>query len=164
MANITASMVADLRAKTGAGMMDCKKALTEAGGDMEKAIEAVIDRRSGVSPQEKIYVQRLRKERDVAALFLLALTLAKSRGRLTAGDESQHLKNLRHLPAALASVLGGIDHVVDLEVGGHAYALAQFVHARDHLVEELAPRVRVLDCLELLLEAELDGTLDGLGA
>ena len=37
MANITATMVKDLRDKTGAGMMDCKKALNETGGDMEAA-------------------------------------------------------------------------------------------------------------------------------
>ena len=35
---ITAQMVKELRQKTGAGMMDCKKALTETGGDYEKAI------------------------------------------------------------------------------------------------------------------------------
>ena len=39
MAEITAAMVRDLREKTGAGMMDCKKALVEAGGDMEAAID-----------------------------------------------------------------------------------------------------------------------------
>ena len=38
MATITASMVKDLRESTGAGMMDCKKALTETDGDMEKAV------------------------------------------------------------------------------------------------------------------------------
>ncbi|MBQ6660917.1 MAG: elongation factor Ts [Lachnospiraceae bacterium] len=38
MATITASMVKDLRETTGAGMMDCKKALTETDGDMEKAV------------------------------------------------------------------------------------------------------------------------------
>ncbi|MBC8845458.1 elongation factor Ts, partial [Escherichia coli] len=37
MANITAQMVKELREKTGAGMMDCKKALVETEGDMEKA-------------------------------------------------------------------------------------------------------------------------------
>ena len=37
MANITASMVKDLREKTGVGMMDCKTALTETNGDMEAA-------------------------------------------------------------------------------------------------------------------------------
>lgn len=36
---ITAEMVKDLRERTGAGMMDCKKALTETGGDMDKAID-----------------------------------------------------------------------------------------------------------------------------
>jgi len=35
---ITAQQVKDLREKTGAGMMDCKKALTEMSGDVEKAI------------------------------------------------------------------------------------------------------------------------------
>ena len=39
MAAITASMVAELRAKTDAPMMECKKALTEADGNMEKAEE-----------------------------------------------------------------------------------------------------------------------------
>ena len=36
---ITAGMVKELREKTGAGMMDCKTALTETGGDMEAAID-----------------------------------------------------------------------------------------------------------------------------
>src|SRR5436305_7482603 len=38
MAEVTAAMVKGLREKTGAGMMDCKKALLESGGDVEKAI------------------------------------------------------------------------------------------------------------------------------
>ena len=41
MSTITASDVAALRKQTGAGMMDCKKALEEAGGDMEKAVEVL---------------------------------------------------------------------------------------------------------------------------
>ncbi len=39
MADITASMVKDLRDRTGAGMMDCKKALNETNGDMEAAVD-----------------------------------------------------------------------------------------------------------------------------
>lgn len=39
MTNITTEMIKDLREKTGAGMMDCKKALTESNGDFEKAID-----------------------------------------------------------------------------------------------------------------------------
>jgi elongation factor Ts len=38
---ITASLVKELRERTGLGMMDCKKALTETGGDIEKAIESL---------------------------------------------------------------------------------------------------------------------------
>ncbi len=41
---VSATMVKDLREKTGAGMMDCKKVLTETDGDMEKAIELLRER------------------------------------------------------------------------------------------------------------------------
>jgi elongation factor Ts len=51
MAEITATMVKDLRDKTGAGMMDCKKALAEAGGDMEAAIDWL--RKKGLSAAAK---------------------------------------------------------------------------------------------------------------
>ena len=46
MAAITAKMVGDLRAATGLGMMECKKALVEAEGDMEKA-EEILRIKSG---------------------------------------------------------------------------------------------------------------------
>ena len=48
---ITASLVKELREKTGAGMMDCKKALTETDGDMEKAIEYL--REKGITKAAK---------------------------------------------------------------------------------------------------------------
>ena len=51
MANITATMVKDLRDKTGAGMMDCKNALNETGGDMEAAIDWL--RKKGISKAAK---------------------------------------------------------------------------------------------------------------
>jgi elongation factor Ts len=48
---ITAKDVAALRARTGAGMMDCKKALEEASGDLEKAVD--ILRKKGITRAEK---------------------------------------------------------------------------------------------------------------
>ncbi|MGG3913114.1 translation elongation factor Ts [Bacillus sp. es.034] len=48
---ITAQMVKELREKTGAGMMDCKKALTETGGDMDKAIDFL--REKGIAKAAK---------------------------------------------------------------------------------------------------------------
>ena len=49
--DISASMVKDLREKTGAGMMDCKKALVECNGDMDKAIDYL--REKGISKAAK---------------------------------------------------------------------------------------------------------------
>ena len=51
MSNITAKLVKELRDKTGAGMMDCKKALKESEGDLEKAIEWL--RKKGIASAEK---------------------------------------------------------------------------------------------------------------
>jgi len=51
MAEITAALVKDLREKTGAGMMDCKRALTETGGDLESAIDWL--RKKGLSAAAK---------------------------------------------------------------------------------------------------------------
>ncbi len=51
MAEISAKLVKDLRDKTGAGMMDCKKALTETKGDADKAIEWL--RQKGIASAEK---------------------------------------------------------------------------------------------------------------
>lgn len=51
MATITASMVSELRAKTGAGMMDCKKALSEADGNIDEAVD--ILRKKGLSAAAK---------------------------------------------------------------------------------------------------------------
>ncbi len=57
MAEITAALVKELRERTGAGMMDCKKALTEANGDIELAIENM--RKSGA-------IKAAKKARNVA--------------------------------------------------------------------------------------------------
>lgn len=48
---ISASMVKELREKTGAGMMDCKKALTNTDGDMDKAVDGL--RENGLAKAEK---------------------------------------------------------------------------------------------------------------
>ena len=73
MANITAGMVADLRAKTGAGMMDCKKALAETDGDMEQAIDLL--RKKGLAAAQK-------KAGRVAAEGLVAVVVDGSRGAI----------------------------------------------------------------------------------
>jgi elongation factor Ts len=71
MAAITAQMVKDLREKTGAGMMDCKAALTETDGDMEAAIDWL--RAKGLSKAAK-------KADRVAAEGLVGVALGDKTG------------------------------------------------------------------------------------
>ena len=66
MTNVTAAMVKDLREKTGAGMMDCKTALSETGGDTEAAIDWL--RKKGLSKAAK-------KSGRVAAEGLIAVAV-----------------------------------------------------------------------------------------
>ena len=61
MATISAAEVKKLRDATGAGMMDCKKALTEAAGDFDKAVE--ILRVSGQAKAAKRSAEAVRSER-----------------------------------------------------------------------------------------------------
>ena len=70
---ITASMVKELRERTGAGMMDCKKALQESNGDIETAIENM--RKSGVAKAAK-------KAGRVAAEGVIAIEQAAAGGEL----------------------------------------------------------------------------------
>jgi elongation factor Ts len=71
MAEITAKMVKDLRDATGAGMMDCKKALTETNGDMEAAVDWL--RTKGLAAAAK-------KAGRTAAEGLVGVTVAGKRG------------------------------------------------------------------------------------
>ena len=75
MAEITAAMVKELRDATGAGMMDCKAALTEAEGDMERAKEilrekglASVAKRAGRSADQGVIGSYVHFNKTVAAL------------------------------------------------------------------------------------------------
>lgn len=65
---VTAAMVKELRERTGAGMMECKKALVETGGDMESAVEHL--RKSGLAQADK-------KASRVAAEGKIALSISE---------------------------------------------------------------------------------------
>ncbi|ACK50640.1 translation elongation factor Ts [Methylocella silvestris BL2] len=71
MASVTAAMVKDLREKTGAGMMDCKNALNETGGDIEAAIDWL--RKKGLSKAAK-------KSGRIAAEGLVAVAVHETDG------------------------------------------------------------------------------------
>lgn len=71
MAEITAAMVKELRETTGAGMLDCKKALVEAGADMEKAVDWL--RKKGLASAAK-------KSSRIAAEGLVAVAIEGNKG------------------------------------------------------------------------------------
>ncbi|GBR48043.1 translation elongation factor Ts [Neokomagataea thailandica] len=73
MAEITAALVRELREKTGAGMMDCKKALKEAAGDMEAAVDWL--RKKGLS-------QAAKKSGRTAAEGLVGVASEKNRAAM----------------------------------------------------------------------------------
>lgn len=65
MADITATMVRELRDRTGVAMMDCKAALSESGGDMDKAVDSL--RKKGKTKQDKL-ASREAKEGRLAVI------------------------------------------------------------------------------------------------
>src|SRR3954465_5208353 len=71
MSSITAAMVKELREKTGAGMMDCKNALTEVAGDIEAAVDWL--RKKGLSKAAK-------KSGRIAAEGLVAVAVRGNDG------------------------------------------------------------------------------------
>lgn len=73
MAEITAQMVKDLRDKTGAGMMDCKTALKETGGDMEAAVDWL---------RAKGFAKAAKKAGRTAADGLIGLAVSGTKGAL----------------------------------------------------------------------------------
>ena len=103
MATITAAMVKDLREKTGAGMMDCKNALNEVGGDIEAAIDWL--RKKGLAKAAK-------KAGRTAAEGLIAV---ESPGRSAADGRGQFGDRLRRPQRRLPGLRprGGQDRADD---------------------------------------------------
>jgi elongation factor Ts len=109
---ITAQMVKELREKTGAGMMDCKKALTETNGDMEKAIDYL--REKGIAKAAKkadriaaegiTYIEVSGNEAVILEVNSETDFVAKNEGFKTLTKElAAHL--LKHKPATLEEAL-----------------------------------------------------------
>jgi elongation factor Ts len=115
MAEITASLVKELREKTGAGMMDCKKALGEVQGDLEKAIDWL--RTKGLSAAAK-------KAGRVAAEGLVGVAASGTRGAvLEVNAETDFVgRNEQFQKFVSATTRIALDNGGDLEkVAGAAY-------------------------------------------
>jgi AraC-like DNA-binding protein len=90
---ITAAMVKELREKTGAGMMDCKRALTETGGNLEEAVDWL--RKKGLAAAAKKSGRvNLARDFDPRELGLLYYVMASSR---TLGDALKRVARYSHI-------------------------------------------------------------------
>ncbi len=108
MAEITAALVKDLREKTGAGMMDCKNALNETGGDIEAAIDWL--RKKGLSKAAK-------KSGRVAAEGLVGVMVQGNRGVVVeVNSETDFVARNEEFQALVRSIAGvALEKKADVE-------------------------------------------------
>src|SRR4029450_6343043 len=117
MAKITAQMVKELRERTGAGMMDCKAALEESGGDMEQAVDLL--RKKGLAKAAK-------KAGRVAAEGLIGLAVEGTKGVVVeVNSETDFVarndlfQGLVKMIANVALAVGpDVEKIKDAKVGG----------------------------------------------
>ena len=115
MTTISASMVKELRDKTGAGMMDCKAALTETGGDMEAAVDWL--RTKGLAKAAK-------KAGRVAAEGLVGLASDAGKGALVeVNAETDFVARNDQFQDMVSQIAG-----CALEAGGDVEALADMAY------------------------------------
>ncbi len=109
MAEITAALVKDLREKTGAGMMDCKKALTETGGDLEEAVDWL--RKQGLAAAAK-------KAGRIAAEGLVAVATEGGQGAVVEVNSETDFVARNEEFQALARNIAGVALTAGNDVDG----------------------------------------------
>jgi elongation factor Ts len=116
--SVTATMVKELRERTGAGMMECKKALTETAGDLDQAIElmrkqglAKADKKAGrVAAEGRVVVQR-----DATGGAAIAIEVNCETDFVGGGDEFQTFAS-QVAEAALAAAPADLDALLALSL------------------------------------------------
>lgn len=139
---ITAAMVKELRERTGSGMMECKKALQEAGGDMEKAIEdmrkaglAKADKKAGRTAAEGLVAIAISDDKQQAAI----VEVNCETDFVSGGDEFKGFTNavaqriLKDSPADLAALMA-----MPLEDGGKSIE-----EVRQEMVSKIGENIQV---------------------
>ena len=133
MAEITAALVKQLREMTGGGMMDCKKALTETDGDLEKSVDLL--RKKGIASAEK-------RAGRIAALGLIGVATNGLRGALVeVNAETDFVGKDSKFKAFTDQVTK-----IALEVGGDLEALkaASYPDSGRSVAEELTQLIAVI--------------------
>jgi len=139
--SVTAAMVKELRERTGAGMMECKKALTETAGDLDQAIElmrkqglAKADKKAGrVAAEGRVVVQR-----DAAGSAAIAIEVNCETDFVSGGDEFQSFAT-QVAAAALAGAPVDVDALLALPLEGGQ----QIDERRRELVAKIGENIAV---------------------
>lgn len=139
--SVTAAMVKELRERTGAGMMECKKALTETAGDLDQAIElmrkqglAKADKKAGrVAAEGRVIVQR-----DAAGSAAIAIEVNCETDFVSGGDEFQSFA-AQVAAAALAGAPVDVDALLALPLEGGQ----QIDERRRELVAKIGENIAV---------------------
>lgn len=122
---ITASMVKELREKTGAGMLDCKKALMETNGDMEKAIDYL---------REKGIASAAKKAGRIAAEGLVAVKAEGNKAVIVeVNSETDFVAKNEQFQTLVKNLA---DHILANTPANVEEALAQKFNGEDKTVEE----------------------------
>jgi elongation factor Ts len=129
MANITAQMVKDLREATSAGMMDCKTALTETGGDFKAAEDWL--RKKGLSKAAK-------KAGRVAAEGLIGLSVKGTKGVVVEVNSETDFVARNDLFQGLVGMIANVAHDVGTDVEKIKAAKAGSLSIGDSIAETVA--------------------------
>ncbi len=129
MANITAQMVKELRERTGAGMMDCKSALAETGGDMEKAVDLL--RKKGLAKAAK-------KAGRVAAEGLIGAAVSATKGVVVEVNSETDFVARNDLFQGLVKMIADIALTAGTEVEAIKHAKAGSITVAEALADTIA--------------------------
>ena len=129
MANITAQMVKELRESTGAGMMDCKAALTETGGDIQGAQDWL--RKKGLSKAAK-------KAGHVAAEGLIGVQVQGTKGVVVEVNSETDFVARNDLFQGLVKMIAGVSLSVGTDVEKIKAAKAGSITVADSIADTIA--------------------------
>ncbi len=154
MAEITASMVKELRTKTGAGMMDCKKALSETGGDLEAAVDWL--RKKGLAAAAK-------KSGRVAAEGLIGVAVEGTRGAMVevnsetdfVARNAQFQEFVATLAKAALAADGDLDTLLAAPFPGSGRSVAE---EATHLIATIGENINVRRATAITVKAGVVGS------
>jgi elongation factor Ts len=152
MANITAQMVKELRESTGAGMMDCKSALTETNGEMEAAQDWL--RKKGLSKAAK-------KSGRVAAEGLIGVLVQGTKGVMVEVNSETDFVARNDLFQGLVNMIAGVSLSVGTDIAKINAAKAGSITVAESIADTIA---KIGENMTLRRAAALSVTKGAVGA